>query len=279
MKTPDDFKNFLEYILTKRNDIQSIILLGNLVDMWRRDTSGIFLEFSWMVNQLLNIRNSKRIEVYIVTGNHDYHLLKLHDSSYQFKFYPMLPNFLSLSTAVTSKNTTIPLSKDNNNRYIFKHGWEFDSAQHPIIMDWMCHNMSSDNGHIESNIYNILQTLRGRLDVELRDLIDFHDQRGGYVKNLLLPPEERLESFISDVEKKAYSTVNDDQVLVFGHTHRPFISSDHKLVNCGSWVKDAKINNTFVEIDGDDINIFKFKGTDSDPENLTRSLTWNFNTR
>jgi UDP-2,3-diacylglucosamine pyrophosphatase LpxH len=274
----DDFKNFLDYILTKRNDIQSFILLGDLVDMWRRDASGIFLEFSWMVNQLLNIRNSKRIEIYIVAGNHDYHLLKLHGSSYLFKFYPKLPDSLSPSTAATQNNTINPLSQVINNKYIFKHGWEFDSAQHPIIMDWMCHNMSSDNGHVESNIYNILQTLRGRLDVELRELIDYHNQRGGYVKNLLLPPEERLKSFISEVEKKAYSTVNDGQVLVFGHTHRPFISSDLKLVNCGSWVKDAKINNTFVEIDGDDINIFQFKDKDRDPENITRSLTWNFNT-
>jgi meiotically up-regulated gene 157 (Mug157) protein len=169
----DDFKNFLDYILTKRNDIQSFILLGDLVDMWRRDASGIFLEFSWMINQLLNIRNSKRIEIYIVAGNHDYHLLKLHGSSYLFKFYPKLPDSLSPSTAATQNNTINPLSQVINNKYIFKHGWEFDSAQHPIIMDWMCHNMSSDNGHVESNIYNILQTLRGRLDVELRELIDY----------------------------------------------------------------------------------------------------------
>ena len=139
--------------------------------------------------------------------------------------------------------------------------------------------MSNEAGHTESHIYDILQKLRDRLDKELRDLIDYHNQRGGYVKHLLLPPEERLKSSISDVEKKAYSTVNDGQVLVFGHTHRPFISSDLKLVNCGSWVKDAKINNTFVEIDGDDVNIFQFKDKDKDPKNITSSLTWNFNTR
>ena len=108
----DDFKNFLDYIFTKRDDIQSLILLGDLVDMWRRDASGIFLEFSWMINQLSNVRNNKKIEIYIVAGNHDYHLLKLHDSSYQFKFYQKLPDSLSSSTVATSNNTTNLLSQE-----------------------------------------------------------------------------------------------------------------------------------------------------------------------
>jgi predicted phosphodiesterase len=62
----------------------------------------------------------------------------------------------------------------------------------------------------------------------------------------LQPPEERIMPYLSDVEKKAYLTVKDGEVLVFGHTHRPFIRNDSKIVNTGSWVKDAA-HSRFVE--------------------------------
>ena len=87
----DDFKDFLDYT-SKRNDVQTLVLLGDLVDMWRRDVSGIFLEFSEIVDQLLKMRKSKAIQIYIVAGNHDYHLLKLQAHEYPFKFYGALPN-------------------------------------------------------------------------------------------------------------------------------------------------------------------------------------------
>ncbi len=144
-------------------------------------------------------------------------------------------------------------------------------------MEAMCHNMSNETGKFESHIYNILQEARDRFDQGFKDLVDYHNQRGGYVKNLMLPPEKRSQSLISDIERKAYLTVKDEQVLVFGHTHRPFISKDLKLVNSGCWVKDAEINNTFVELEENDIKIFKFKDKDTSPEDITSSLTWDLN--
>ena len=70
------------------------------------------------------------------------------------------------------------------------------------------------------------------------------------------PPEKRLgDLFLPDVEKTAYQSVGEGETLIFGHTHRPLVSSDHKLVNTGSWVSDAQPSNTFVEIDGDQIKL------------------------
>ncbi len=271
-----DFKKFLEYVFTKRDDVQSLILLGDLVDMWRRDVSGIFLEFSDIINQLLKMKETKKIEVYIVAGNHDYHILKLYDTSYQFKFYSQLPE--SLFSLEPISNVVIPTSlSQGHNKYIFKHGWEFDALQHPIIMEALCHNMSNERGAIESYVYDVFRRVKDRLNTELKDIINYYEQRGGYIENLLLPPEERLKPTLSNVERKAYSTIQDDQVLIFSHTHRPFISSDKRLINCGSWVKDAPIHNTFVEIDCDDTKIYRFKNEDETPEDMTASLIWNFN--
>ena len=78
------------------------------------------------------------------------------------------------------------------------------------------------------------------------------------VQNLLLPPEERLKPYLSDVEKKAYSTLNADETLIFGHTHRPFISSYSRVLNTGSWVSDAEFHNTFVELEDEEMKLPQF---------------------
>jgi UDP-2,3-diacylglucosamine pyrophosphatase LpxH len=245
-----DFKNFLDF-LCKRDDVQSLILLGDVVDMWRRDVSGIFLQFSDIVAQLAAIYTSKKMDVYIVAGNHDYHLLKLESPGYQFKFYKELLPCPTLSS--------ITIVSDDL-KYSFRHGWEFDLAQQPIIMEAMCHNLSDEAGRARSSIYNILQVAKDQFSKELNEIIDFHNKKGnGYVDNLLTPPEMRLDAdVLSDVEKKAYFSVGEGERLVFGHTHRPFISKDKKVINSGCWVKDAKCSNTFLEIQQDDVKMFQF---------------------
>jgi UDP-2,3-diacylglucosamine pyrophosphatase LpxH len=241
-----DFKNFLDYILTD-GEVHSLILLGDLIDMWRRDASGLFLEFSEIVNKLLII--AEKVDVHIVAGNHDYHLLKLQDHEYPFKFYKSLPDPSSSSSVVITGSKKI----------IFKHGWEFDLAQHPLIMEAMCHNMSDEAGQAISSVYHILDVAKDSLDKDLKEVIHFHDTQGqGYVKNLLLPPETRLESYFPDVERKAYESVGQGETLVFGHTHRPFVSNDQKVINSGCWVSDAKIGNTFVQIEGEEAKLCQF---------------------
>ena len=125
-------------------------------------------------------------------------------------------------------------------------------------MEALCHNMSDAAGNARSSIYNILQIAKDQFDKNLKQIIDFHNQRNGYVQNLLLPPEERLKSYVSDVEKKAYSSVNEGETLVFGYTHRSFISSDGKIINTGSWVTGAEFHNTFVEIEDKEAKLFQF---------------------
>ncbi|MGB6531471.1 MAG: metallophosphoesterase [Candidatus Nitrosopolaris sp.] len=242
-----DFNNFLDYILTD-GEVESLILLGDLIDMWRRDASGLFLEFSEIVRKLFRI--AEKVEVHIVAGNHDYHLLRLLDHGYPFKFYKSLPDPSSSSVEITTTG---------NKRFIFKHGWEFDLAQHPLIMEAMCHNMSDEEGQAISSVYHILDVAKDSLDKDLKEVIHFHDTQGqGYVKNLLLPPEKRLESYFQDVERKAYESVGQGETLVFGHTHRPFVSNDQKVINSGCWVSDAQISNTFVQIEGEEMRLCQF---------------------
>jgi len=241
----DDFKKFLEYISSIKNEIESLVILGDFVDMWRRDASGLFLENSDIVSKLLALR-SAGIKIYFIAGNHDYHVLRLLHHSYPFEF---------------RQDLLLP-TKSGKLNYKFRHGWEYDLAQQPPIMEMLCHNMSDDTGGALSNLYNILLHLKDHFS-NISDLIDYHGGKEGYIKHLMTKPEDRLQPFLSDVERKAYRDVKDGERLLFGHTHRPFVSRDLKLINTGSWVKDQQtinINfNSFAELDGDQIKLMSFK--------------------
>jgi predicted phosphodiesterase len=88
------------------------------------------------------------------------------------------------------------------------------------------------------------------LDKDLKDVIEYHNPKEGYVHNVSLPPEQRLSPHLSDVEKRHAQLFAMRIFFVFGHTHRPFVSKDHKVFNTGSWVRDAEFPNTFVELYG-----------------------------
>ncbi len=248
-----DFSDFLDSLL-KRSDFGTFVMLGDFVDMWRRDVSGLFLESNGIVKKLLDLTSTR--SVYFIVGNHDYHLRKLLDHDYPFEFLESLH----------------PLDAGTI-RYRFVHGWEFDHAQHPAVMDLLCYNLSDEAGQDRSEMWTRLHGLEG----ELKDLFDFHGGPEGYISHLLQTPEVRLPQFLTDVERSAYSSVNEGEILVFGHTHRPFVSKDNKLVNAGSWVSDAPVHNTFVELDGGQIRLFVFdsKGATEITERISFAATAN----
>jgi UDP-2,3-diacylglucosamine pyrophosphatase LpxH len=77
---------------------------------------------------------------------------------------------------------------------------------------------------------------------------------GRIVKSILVPPEDRRKSLShkkrvtaterSVAEKSA--GLADDEFLVYGHTHEPFVRKD--VANAGSWVSDAERSNTYLII-------------------------------
>ena len=225
----DCFSAFLDSV-SKRNDVSQLIILGDWMDMWRRDSIGVFLEFRASVEKLLAL--SSKIQVVIVAGNHDYHELKLEGSIYGFQFRP--------NYSFSSGNTT----------YIFKHGWEFDPEQIPFLMEALCHNFDNAEGADLSTLWTDVTNLPS----ELKDLLEFHKTPQALAKHLLQPPEQRLQP--GDVEERAFASLQPGEKLVFGHTHRPFVSSDGRVANSGSWVTDAEYHNTYVELDGQTMELF-----------------------
>ncbi|MGI0059503.1 MAG: hypothetical protein ACREBJ_07020, partial [Nitrosotalea sp.] len=54
------FEKFLD-MLKDKEDLTDLVILGDFVDMWRRDVSGIFLEFSSIVNKILKLKEKIKV--------------------------------------------------------------------------------------------------------------------------------------------------------------------------------------------------------------------------
>ncbi len=104
-------------------------------------------------------------------------------------------------------------------------------------MESLCHSMSDQKGERDTNIWAAL----GRYENDLSRFFSMIDRgrKRQIAEMFRLGPEQRLIENLKGVERKARSTVQPREVLVFGHTHRPFVNKAENLANTGSWVTDC----------------------------------------
>jgi UDP-2,3-diacylglucosamine pyrophosphatase LpxH len=232
------FNRFLDKLQTD-SSVTDLVLLGDVVDMWRRDASGVFLENKDTFDKIAVLQ--QKMKVHYIAGNHDYHVLKLQGHGYPLKFIKDLS-----------------LQQDGVN-YIFRHGYEFDEMQREHFMESLCHSMSDSKGDRDNNIWSALGRDKGDLGRFLSSIFDKSAmQRNAAL--LLLDPEERLGASLSRVEKRARSSVQPGEILTFGHTHRPFINKEENVSNTGSWITNSPIHNTYVRLENGKPRLFVFEG-------------------
>lgn len=232
------FNRFLDQLQSDAS-VTDLILLGDIVDMWRRDASGVFLENKDTMDKVIALQ--KKMRVYYIAGNHDYHVLKLQGHGYPVTFLKNL--------SLQQDNVTIK----------FFHGYEFDELQREHFMESLCHAMSDQKGNRDNNIWAAM----GRDDGDLKRFFSAIFQKGSIRKmtdTLQLDPTIRLKETLGGVEKKAEDSLLPGEVLVFGHTHRPFINDHENLANTGSWLTTAPIHNTYVRLEGGKPRLFVFEG-------------------
>jgi UDP-2,3-diacylglucosamine pyrophosphatase LpxH len=232
------FNGLLDALATEKS-VTDLVLLGDVMDMWRRDASGVFLENKDTLDKIAVL--PERLKVHYIAGNHDYHVLKLKNHGYLFQFV---------------NDLSIP---DGNYTYKFLHGWEFDDLQQPPLMEALCRVMSDQAGDFESGVW--AQLTRDWSDAEYFFHSIFRKRAIRRRAELLQqPPESRLQSGLSNVERKAIASVKPGEVFVFGHTHHPFVNTKGNVVNCGSWVTDAPVHNTYVRLEAGKPRLFVFGG-------------------
>jgi UDP-2,3-diacylglucosamine pyrophosphatase LpxH len=232
------FNAFLDN-LSQESDVTHMVLLGDVVDMWRRDAAGVFLEHHDTVAKLLALK-SKGVQVFYVAGNHDYHVVDLVNPAYPLEFRKEL----SLT--------------DGQFNYRFVHGYQFDPEQKIPFMAFLCRVMSDQGGALESNLwvdFNSVNNIFSKIEPSFvkADL-------AAMAERLHRRPEDRLKESLNKINMTACNEVKPGEVLIFGHTHVPFVNKAENVVNTGSWVKDAVIHNTYVELSGGKPRLFVYGG-------------------
>ena len=222
------FLRFLEALAGWR-EVGRLVLLGDIMDMWRRDMAGVVLESAPVLSRLVAL--SRRIRVYYVAGNHDYHLGGLRNFNYPFSF---------------SRKLTL---REGGVVYRFSHGYEFDPSLPRAYFDALCYTGDG------------LGELGGRAYDGLAWVLKKGQGAKEKVARMLLPPEKRLLSHEEAIHQRALASVGEGEVLVFGHTHRPFVRG--RVANCGSWVADSSHGCTYVVLDKGRLSLETFPGQKS----------------
>ena len=195
--------------------------------MWRRDAAGVFLEAHDTIEKILALK-SKGVQVFYVAGNHDYHVVDLDNSKYPIQF---------------SKELSL---NDGPVTYRFVHGYEFDPEQKYPFMAFLCRVMSDQGGALENHLwtdFNSLNNIFSKMEPSF-----LRADIGAIAGRLQRRPEDRLQGSLEKINSTACKEVKSGEVLIFGHTHVPFVNKAENVANTGSWVKDSNPYDTYVEL-------------------------------
>lgn len=246
----DDFNKFIDARVNGA-DIDHLVLLGDIMDFWRRTNVEAAYENRDILIKLQNLKTSTgaQIKVHYLAGNHDYSILKLRDRYPEY--YPL------------DVRKSIRLKSGESN-YYFLHGYELEvlARLEPLsiegyeeLSESLCY-MEDVLGRFTGSLWHIFCTITRRDHRLLHTM-----------KTIIKKPEEREEN-ISAVRKLALSEVKNiflgmrgDEQLVFGHTHKPFLTKDDagtNVANTGSWVEEGSKQNTYIEIINGEMELKEF---------------------
>jgi len=224
----DAFLTFLDE-LQGRDDIGDVVVIGDYVDLWRRDVVGLEFELSKYMEELKALK--KKATVHYVVGNHDFHVkgLENHD-------YPFMPFQRSLK-----------LDRLGHTLY-FIHGDQCDPVQNEAVSEFFCWTLSDNVGEWKSKLWDIFGSL-----ISVKSNLT-KDEFQAKIETLMTPPEDNLRkaAFGKPVDYvkclRKYLGMGDNEFLVFGHTHKAFIDLGEQAANTGCWIKGAHPTNTYFEL-------------------------------
>jgi len=206
-------------------------LLGDIFDFWRRNNAEIFMDCSEVLSTLFEMQTSN---IHYLAGNHDHYILELRErygDSYPFQ----VSKYLRL--------------EDNGEKFYFMHGYEFEVLLNlePLSIEAyekfsqkMCFSENIVGG-IAGRLWDFLQKSTRSIDRVIDEMKKTPKERG---------KRKGIREFAESVGSYPLIGMNPCENLIFGHTHRPFISDDKTVANTGSWVDEEskELQNSYVEI-------------------------------
>lgn len=238
---------FIDFIDNLGDDVDCLVLLGDILEFWRRDPVGVMLENIDIIQKLMSLE--PEINVYYVVGNHDFHLIRFPQSYFGVKLN--LKRDLSLEYGGT--------------KYRFIHGHQlehkrFDTIEtYETFADSLC--MAGDDvGKAADMIWETIGEGgggRGGILDMIRNIIISIYSSGPPPKDslpwikdriveIMLEPEELM---MKKYEEYAIELVNETykgEFLIYGHSHKPCVKMEVNIANTGSWVKGSS---DYLEID------------------------------
>ncbi len=222
----DDFISFLDKCDTQ--EIEHLVLLGDIFDIWRLSRADVLIK-NEDVFQKLSSLHAKNI--HYVAGNHDYLLVKLYDE--HTADYPF----------VVTRSLRL---ESGGKKFFFIHGYELEVATGSMTVEHyekfaehMCFNTNIVD-KVASILWNFignLSNIRTRFEMAINP---------PHMRGII----ERVHNLAMSKSVSLLVGMHPDEILVFGHTHKPFIVED-KVANTGSWVNEARdkqFQNSYVKI-------------------------------
>ncbi len=243
VKTDDkNFIQFLDHIAEDRlKDGGDLVLLGDIVDFWRRDFVSALRESDTVVEKLIAI--GSKAEIHYIAGNHDFHMLRMYELS-QNKFPFKVEKSLRL--------------RDDKIKLLFLHGYQLEVLANPYCKSMTAYETFSeglclagdDTGNAADRLWELFKSTKSALDGIKRLPSDIK----GFINYMVCPPPDRnaqsaVERLASSQARTIYLGMEPDEFLIFGHTHSPFCDTKNRVANTGSWGKEPCDHYSFIEIE------------------------------
>lgn len=211
------FRAFLNELPTLNPDY--FIILGDFIELWRRDIAGPLLEYSDVLAKLKEL--NKQMEVVLIAGNHDWHFMRMGRKP---DMYPLPFRFKEVFT----------IHMDNF-FYSFKHGHQYD----PICKWERPDNMLC---YSPEDIFRFTDLISWFLERKIWErpvfLYSSRIRDPGYIK--------KIPTLIELVRSRAKFDRRANEFLVHGHTHQSILDTENMYADTGCWV-DGQRNYLLIE--------------------------------
>ena len=247
----NEFQNFVQNFLANKQ-IEYFIMLGDIIDLWRRDSPTVIGLYDSLMSQIGGFHNISH--KYYIIGNHDY-LIRSdpRTSNWGFQFEDVF-------------SQTIGGSK-----FRFIHGYQIEYRDILDFYKWVSATLCDTDATVMDVASHVWQTYEvakrsaaGMLEVNqgwlsdliTEDLLRNPDERSlryralGLIQKILailrdLLGKETAEDIRNNAKETSDVNLQDDEFLVFGHTHDAF--NENLIANAGCWIKGKP--NTYLYID------------------------------
>jgi len=237
------FAKFVHWLARETPD--RVVILGDLLDFWRRSNAEVLLENKEVLRELFGL-SCRRI--CYVPGNHDY---AIYDTATRAQLEREIAGDL-----IVAKRLRLQCC---DHTYHLTHGYDLDVA---VTMEYlpldtyeafaaaMC-RADDTLGGVASLLWDAVTIAGGSLNTLRQICTGKHsDKDWGMISNVAKSGTAHLLCGAHPRDR-----------IVFGHTHWPFCTLDQRVANTGSWCTENGIpqHNTYVEITQEGMELKNFE--------------------